>query len=192
MKYLDKGFKKYTNILIELFLKLFLKFLLVFIFLFRNKEEFMRLYVNINNKITQSKNKKYPPEDVIIILPCCMQSIKCIHRITQNVANCKKCGMCQIGEILEMSQKLGVKLFVATGGTAARNIIKANKPKFVLSVACERDLSSGIADIKNIPVIGILNQRINGPCIDTIVNIELLKEKLHAFVTYPQLEEAKK
>ena len=45
-------------------------------------------------------------------------------------------------------------------------------------MACERDLTSGIADVGNIPVIGIINDRPNGPCYNTVVDINEFKRGL--------------
>ena len=52
----------------------------------------------------------------------------------------------------------------------------------IVSVACERDLTSGIIDVGNIPVIGIVNERPNGPCYNTCVNVNMLKEKLDSII----------
>ncbi|WP_279378941.1 DUF116 domain-containing protein [Acetivibrio straminisolvens] len=71
---------------------------------------------------------------------------------------------------------------MVTGGTAARNIVSKIRPKIIVSVACERDLSSGIADVGSIPVIGIINDRPNGPCYNTNVDVNALKKKLENII----------
>ena len=50
------------------------------------------------------------------------------------------------------------------------------KPQMVIAVACER-LSSGIMDVKGLPVWH-LNQRPNGPCKDTFVDIVELEKMI--------------
>jgi len=49
-------------------------------------------------------------------------------------------------------------------------VIVEKRPKLVLAVACERDLTSGIKDCYPLPVIGILNLRPHGPCFNTVVD----------------------
>ncbi|MBC7075448.1 MAG: DUF116 domain-containing protein, partial [Syntrophomonadaceae bacterium] len=51
-------------------------------------------------------------------------------------------------------------------------------PRGVVAVACERDLSAGIHDMGVLPVIGVLNCRPNGPCINTDVDVEAVEEAL--------------
>ena len=89
-------------------------------------------------------------------------------------------GLMSAGQTLVMLTG-GVDLSVATGGTLARRIIKEKRPKAIIAVACERDLTSGIVDSYPLPVIGILNQRPFGPCINTRVDMKDVQEALEYF-----------
>lgn len=60
---------------------------------------------------------------------------------------------------------------VASGGTFARKFARELKPKAIVAIACERDLTSGIQDLQKIPVVGVLNERPNGPCYNTTVQL---------------------
>ena len=88
-----------------------------------------------------------------------------------NISNCVNCGKCEVGRIKSYVESMGIQVKIATGGTAARNEIKRLSPKLVIAVACERDLLSGITDVGNIYVYGLLNQRPYGPCVDTCISI---------------------
>jgi hypothetical protein len=49
----------------------------------------------------------------------------------------------------------------------------------VIGVACERDLLSGIRDVRHkLSVLGIANTRPNGPCRDTQINLAELEATL--------------
>ncbi len=163
------------NVLFPL-ISIFLKFLR------NNKDTIRRFYININNILTESAGVKFKPKDVLLILPHCLQNFECKIKITADIKNCKNCGLCTIGDIKNMSIDMGIKVLVVTGGTAARNIIMKEKPKIVVAVACERDLISGIFDVKNLCVIGVTNERPNGPCKDTFVDVETLRNKLISII----------
>jgi hypothetical protein len=63
------------------------------------------------------------------------------------------------------------------------------RPKLILAVACERDLSSGIQDTYPLPVFGILNFRPNGPCLDTNLPLDVLEQAIRRFMDpqfYPE------
>ena len=54
-----------------------------------------------------------------------------------------------------------------------------------MAVACELDLTTGIQDTYPIPVIGILNGRPNGPCINTKVDIHQVRNAIIDFLESP-------
>ena len=160
-----------------------LKFVLPF-FIFvaslvkKNADAVRRLYIDVNNLYISSSNISKGAEKVLLLLPHCLQNSECNYKITGNASNCRRCGKCTIGAILDLADEKGVKAVVVTGGTAARNMIIKEKPEAVVSVACERDLASGIAEMNKIPVFGVVNERPNGPCFNTTVEVDKLREKL--------------
>lgn len=143
-----------------------------------DKDALRNIYIDVNNTIVESKKKKFNKDEILILLPHCLQSSECIYKVTGSIDNCKKCGKCSIGEFAKISEKYSINTAVVTGGTLARAVVEKFNPGVILSVACERDLSSGIHDVGHIPVIGLVNERPNGPCKDTRVDIELFKKKL--------------
>jgi len=147
-------------------------------FIKHEKDGIRAFYIDVNNILVQSTCSKYPPGQILMLLPHCLQNTDCGYKITNDINNCHRCGRCCIGDIAKVVQDTGVKAVVVTGGTVARKIVGTSRAEVVLSVACERDLSGGIADIGRIPVIGVLNERPNGPCINTTVNVDSIKNKL--------------
>jgi hypothetical protein len=148
----------------------------------KDKDGIRSLFIDINNLCVQSGNIRKSPDKVLLLLPHCLQDSGCGVKIAGDIKNCRNCGRCTIGMIKAMAEEKGVKAVVVTGGTAARAAIDREKPGIVLSVACERDLSIGILDVKSVPVIGVLNGRPNGPCENTTVDVGLLKDKLESIL----------
>lgn len=60
--------------------------------------------------------------------------------------------------------------------------VKEAKPKAIIAIACERDLASGMADVFPIPVIGVLNERPNGPCCNTTVDINKVRDAVELLI----------
>lgn len=142
------------------------------------KEKILKSFVSVNNYLVKSKEIVLPGSEVMILLPHCLQNSDCPHKITIDIKNCKGCGKCKIGDLKKIAEKYKVTLKVATGGTLARKYIQENRPRAVLAIACERDLSSGIQDATGIPVLGVLNCRPNGPCFNTDVDLEQVEKAL--------------
>ncbi|WP_099188038.1 DUF116 domain-containing protein [Tepidibacter mesophilus] len=146
------------------------------------KNDIRRVYVTLNNNYIYSNKYNFKAEDIMLITPHCIQKNFCKHKVTNDIENCRKCGQCNVEDLVKLKQKYNVKAFVATGGTLARKIIIQNKPKAVIAIACERDLTSGIQDVSKFQVIGILNKRPNGPCFNTEIDIEDVEEAIKFFL----------
>ncbi len=146
------------------------------------KSEIRRSFVAINNQLVMAEAQRVKPEQMLILLPHCLQDHECAVRITGDVKNCKQCGKCKIKDLVTLSEKYHVHVAVATGGTLARKIVVEKRPRVIIAVACERDLTSGIQDAHPIPVFGVFNRRPFGPCFDTDVNIDLLEKGLKSFL----------
>lgn len=138
-----------------------------------DKDDCIRFFVQLNNKITYKEisKLKHKPKKILLLMPHCLQFSECEYRVTGKEIKCKMCGKCEIKDLMEISKKYNVKLSIASGGTMARNIIKSFQPELIIATACERDLISGLMDTINLPVIGILNERPFGPCLDTRVDL---------------------
>lgn len=144
------------------------------------KEKILSSYIAVNNYLITAKNLYIPSNKIMVLLPHCLQNSDCNIKITNDINNCKNCGKCKIGELKKLAEKYNATVKVATGGTLARKYILEKKPKGVIAVACERDLSMGIHDTGALPVLGILNCRPNGPCYNTDVDINSIEK---AFIT---------
>jgi hypothetical protein len=147
-----------------------------------SKEDVQRSFIEVNNYLIQVKRFGLTPEQLLLLLPQCLQRSDCTIRIARDILACKQCGGCQMKEIIHLCKRYGVKACVATGGTLARKIIVEQKPQAVIAVACERELVDGIQDCYPLPVFGILNQRPHGPCMDTGAALERVESAITHFL----------
>ena len=143
-----------------------------------DKNAIRAFFVDMNNIFVESLKPKASKEKVLVLVPHCLQWSKCSYKITSDPSNCRRCGKCNIDGILKLCDQYGVTLCVASGGTMARNAIKENRPHVIISVACSRDLISGIMDVESIPVIAVENIMPEGPCLNTRVDIDRLEAAL--------------
>lgn len=135
-----------------------------------DKDRIRQSFIAMNNSLVISQRCKVRPDRILILLPHCIQLFDCEIKVTGDINKCVLCGRCDIKGLVEIGRKYGIDISVATGGTLARKVIVEKRPKLVLAVACERDLTSGIKDCYPLPVIGILNLRPHGPCFNTVVD----------------------
>jgi len=150
-----------------------------------DKDRIRQSFIAMNNSLVISQRYKVRPDRVLILLPHCIQLFDCEIKVTGDVNKCVMCGRCDIKGLVEIGRKYGIDISVATGGTLARKVIVEKRPKLVLAVACERDLTSGIKDCYPLPVIGILNLRPHGPCFNTVVDAAAIDDALQQVLELP-------
>ncbi len=154
-----------------------------------DKDRIRQSFIAMNNSLVISQKYKVRPDRILILLPHCIQLFDCEIKVTGDINKCVLCGRCDIKGLVQIGRKYGIDISVATGGTLARKVIVEKRPKLVLAVACERDLTSGIKDCYPLPVIGILNLRPNGPCFNTLVDVNAIDAALQQVLDLPHPSE---
>lgn len=113
-------------------------------------------FVKVSNSISRALKDIKGEGRILVLLP------RCLTKDT-------------LTKIKQLKEKYPIDLYVVAGGEAARQKVKELDPVAVIGVACERDLVSGIRDVgTKLSVIGIPNQRPEGPCTNTSINLDEL------------------
>lgn len=146
------------------------------------KNTVRRSFIKINNEFVCANAIPLAPHELLVLLPHCIQNSHCGRRLGADLSNCTGCGKCQLADLRNLGRKYGCRIAVASGGTIARRIVAAMKPKQIIAVACERDLTSGIQDSYPIPVFGALNERPFGPCKDTQLPLHVIEKTVRWFL----------
>jgi len=129
-----------------------------------SRDRLSNSFVKVSNMLIRSKAKKIRPEELLILLPRCLQK-QMIQKITS------------------FAKALKIQIFTVGGGEAARRIVSQKNPQAIIGVACERDLLTGIQDVINkVPVIGIPNKRPEGPCKNTTVDLVEFERAVQTFL----------
>ena len=145
-----------------------------------SKDTIRQSFIAMNNSLVQSQRLLVKSDRILILLPHCLQLFDCEIKVTRDINKCVRCGRCDIKGLAELARKYQIDISVATGGTLARKVIIEKRPKLVVAVACERDLTSGIKDCYPLPVIGVLNDRPFGPCFNTRVDVDKIDQAIQA------------
>ncbi|MBI5640590.1 MAG: DUF116 domain-containing protein [Nitrospirae bacterium] len=170
----------FRKIMRGIVLKVLYPFLMLLGAFFKGKKEvFQRIVIDLNNRLVRQEHPR--TRKILLLLPHCLQMSECTIRLTHNIYNCKRCGKCEIKDLIGVAEENRLNLFVATGGTLARKIVTEAAPEAIVAVACERDLSSGLVDTFPLPILGIPNERPFGPCFNTRVDLEKVKEAIRFF-----------
>jgi hypothetical protein len=118
-----------------------------------SRDRISNSFLKVHNLVTDALRKPVNNTQLLILLPRCLN-----REIMQ--------------QLRALKEKYRFEMFTAGGGDVAREMIRKKRPKTIIAIACERDLVSGIQEVAPyIPVLGFPNQRPEGPCKNTEVNI---------------------
>ena len=121
-------------------------------------------FVLVSNAISRAMKRKGREEELLILQPRCLAKE-------------------EIQAINALKERYPLEVLTVSGGELARKKVREMKPTAVIGVACERDLVSGIRDVgQRISVIGIANQRPDGPCRNTRINMDELISAVEFYV----------
>ena len=125
-----------------------------------NKDRLAHAFIRTNNALVRLATQGIASQRVLILLPRCLRKD-------------------QLDQARALASTRGVEVAIVAGGEQARQRIRERRPSVVIGVACERDLLSGIRDVRHkLSVLGIANTRPNGPCRDTQINLTELEGAL--------------
>ncbi len=139
------------------------------------------VYTAIKNMAFEKEFKRTPCSNRLVFLPQCLRNSKeCVAELTEDGYECKKCGKCSIGEIVEEAERLGYKgVYIVPGASLVKKIIKRERPAAVVGVACYLEL---VETMDQVALMGTIPQGIHllkDGCVDTKVSIDKVIEILN-------------
>ena len=140
-----------------------------------------KLVVSLNNWRMRRRLFHMKPENLLLLLPRCIQCSDCPHNIVKDIGNCMRCGRCRIKDLVEMAEEFHIPAVVAGGGRVALAKVLDCWVHGVVAVACEMELKTGILSSPK-PVIAVVNLRPNGPCTDTDVDLAEVRHSIRRFI----------
>ena len=134
------------------------------------------LAIRVRDDINKEKFKKVPAEKTLIFLPHCLRHKNCPATLQKEGLNCTKCGLCSIGVIKKKADPLGYKTYIVPGSSFVKKIVRENKFKAVIGVACHEDLNQVMMLLSDFCPQGVLLKKTG--CFETTVNVKEVFEKI--------------
>lgn len=139
-----------------------------------------RLVIGLNNIAARSRRRRVKAGEILVLLPSCLQAAKCKQNVVGDLAECRRCGRCKIGAILDLCQRLNVTAMIAKGGRLAAERARSKDVKAIVAVACEKELRGGIFACLPKKVIALTNRRPNGPCTETDIDVDAVEAAIES------------
>ena len=134
--------------------------------------------IEIRNDINKKKFKQIPAKETIIFLPHCLRHRNCPATLQKEGVNCTCCGLCSIGVIKKNAEPKGYKIYIVPGSSFVKKIVRENKFKAVIGVACHEDLNQVMMLLSDFCPQGALLKKTG--CYETKVDISEVLEIINS------------
>lgn len=138
--------------------------------------------VALSNFSTRLRRTRCRPEEILVLFASCLQRSECDRRLDDALTHCARCGQCAVAGFLDLADRYGVQVFMATGGRQAAARTRDPKIKAVVAVACRKELREGIFACLPKAVLATTIAWPCGPCKDTTVELERVEEAVRWFL----------
>jgi len=141
-----------------------------------------RAVIALNNLAVRLRRTRCRPGEVLVLFSRCLQRSACDANVTDDLANCRRCGQCLVTRFLELGERCGVQVSMATGGRLAAERARDPSVKAIVAVACGKELRAGI--FASLPK-AVLARSIEwpcGPCKDTTIEFREVEEAVRWFL----------
>jgi hypothetical protein len=120
--------------------------------------------IDAYNAYALRRGRKFGRGELLVLIP------RCLSKET-------------LDGVLGIAGRYDVPVFVATRGQLARRAIRERRPRAVVAVACERDMTTGLRDVAGkLPVLGLTMRLPNGPCRDAVVDLQVMEDWVRGWV----------
>ena len=147
---------------------------------FLNLDEHLidNIAIRVRDDINKEKFRQIPAEKTLVFLPHCLRHKNCPATLQKEGLNCSECGLCSIGVIKKKAESMDYKFYIVPGSSFVKKIVKENKFKAVLGVACHEDLNQMMMLLSDFSPQGVLLEKTG--CFETSVNVKKVFEKLES------------
>ena len=136
------------------------------------------LVIGMNRLRCRLSKRRYSPDNVLVLLPHCLQNQGCTEPVKDDIRSCKGCGRCKIKDLRALIERFGVQASVAPGGEVAQARARSPDVHVILAVACNRELAEGIRATFPKKVYSVSNSWPHGPCKNTDVDVAAVEAAL--------------
>lgn len=126
------------------------------------------------NEFRKTKNR-------IILAPHCMRSMDCPAHSTEKGIKCVSCGKCIFERLGKDARKYGYELYIITGSSFVKHILRNEKIDGALLIACDYELNKVMRALKGTRIVTYGIPMLNDGCYNTEVEYMDIMEAFEDF-----------
>ncbi|MBZ3936007.1 DUF116 domain-containing protein [Methanimicrococcus blatticola] len=169
-------FASYASRVLDFFYK---PLLAVYMFVYKSPDKLHKKMAEIKN---HAQCKKFSRTKTRIVLaPHCMRHVECKARTTRTGIQCTSCGKCDFAELKRLSEEHGYKLYIITGSSFVKHILKhpdAKGTDGVLAIGCNYEINKGMRELKRSKIMTYGVPLLSAGCYNTQIDLKEFERQL--------------
>jgi len=156
--------------------------LAIYIFVYKNPDKLHERMSILKNNAQRMKFQK--SQKRIVLAPHCMRHPECRARTTRTGIQCTSCGKCDFTEIKKISEAHGYKLYIITGSSFVKYILKHPETKGtdgVLAIGCYYEINKGMRELKKKKLVTYGVPLLSNGCFNTKIDLKMFEQQLITF-----------
>jgi hypothetical protein len=156
----------------------------IHMFIYKSPDKLHKKMAELKNNAHRRKFKK--TKNRIILAPHCMRHSDCKARTTRTGIQCTSCGKCDFAAIKVLAEKHGYRLYIITGSSFVKHILKHPESKDidgVLAIGCFYEINKGMRELKNTNLSTVGIPLLTNGCYNTKIDLKCFEEQLIAHLS---------
>lgn len=135
-----------------------------------------------NNRRVEEAFLERQAKQALVLLPHCIQLARCKADVLSDLAQCYKCGLCPVEDVLEATLARNWAVRLSNRSHKAYREARELRPDLIVAVSCTDRLFKGLTKLPEIPSFVIPLSLPHGMCVDTRFNPAALLAAMEALV----------
>lgn len=169
----------WASYIMDFFYKPLLAF---YIFIYKSPDKLHKTMADLKNNAQRKKFAQTKKR--IVLAPHCMRHIECKAQTTRTGIQCTACGKCDFAEVKKMTEAHGYKLYIITGSSFVKHILKhpdAKGTDGVLAIGCNYEINKGMRELKRTKIMTYGIPLLSSGCYNTKIDLEDFEKQLIHF-----------
>ena len=141
---------------------------------------FIRGLVRRHNSRVLRKLRRTPPRSILLILPRCAKLPGCRIDRSGEMAGCRDCGKCILGDMARMTAAFGVRSLVAFRSHIAFEMARRERPDLIVAAACDDRMVKALRSVPEIPSLLTPLRESERKCMNCTFDVGWFERQLRA------------
>jgi len=142
------------------------------------ENRFIGAVVNQHNLKVTAHLAQAKPENVLLIMPRCVQKTGCRANVQKSLDECLACGRCPLGDVAVVCDRHGLPALVAFRSHIAFDLAREHKPDLIIATACHDRMIKALRNVPEVPSLLAPLAGMDRMCINATVDLDWLNEQL--------------